>query len=734
MLGMQSFDPKLAGVHPSIEIDAGASETMPAYIPRGIDVKLRSLLLASEDKKFLLLLGSSSAGKTRAAYEGVRTTLPGYDVLLPTNTQEILWLLGQKLKRPTVVWLDELQRYLADGDGSSLDRGDLLALWSLNKPVIVVGTMWPDRYQSIVNSKVTDSLADKSDRARQLLSMAQVMYVEDELTPTELAAARELAQRDQRIEVALQDQHYGVTQVLAGAPDLVDRWTHASPRNRSVITAAVDIRRLGVSSPITDSLLRVAAQIYMSEEEMGRAPADWYESAIAYAVAPLKGATSALIPVARSVGAVDGYLLADYLTQHGERARASIVIPEPLWDIAANHVHGARDLEALGDAAQMRGFFKYAEGSLRRSLARGNPLAGKLLGMMLVEQERTAEALDVFKSSAATGHPECVAILLEYMEELAPAEALLELRKVADAGTQLPHHDARTSLAWLLYKSGDADAAEEEFQRSISEGRRGAHAAYAHFLERLGRSDEADTQFLLAARAGSHTYYEVSAGRQAERGRIQEAEALYQEASARGDAENSRRWWSRLLVKHGRHEDARKLGGPPGEVELHIGYCFKHSGDLAGALKMFLEADRLGNIWGQLEATELLEKQGRFDDAFTLRVKTAERLGSNWGFAGLVDHLARRDYLDVAVAITEAFAETGRIICSDDLGRALIRHGRIKEAMTMYKRSALSATDGSEVHSFLLALSENGYENLAALVRREGFGLPDDPGLWETGR
>ncbi|MBM0277437.1 tetratricopeptide repeat protein [Micromonospora tarensis] len=734
LLSMKSFDPKLAGVHPSIEISGQETQrTMPVRIPREVDVRIQELLDASENQKFLLLIGGSSAGKTRAAYEGVRASLPTYEVLLPSNTQDILWLLGQKLKRPVVVWLDELQRYLGEGNGLRLNKGHLLALWSLNRPVVVVGTMWPDRYQSFVNPGHVDSVSDKSERARQLLNLAQVLYVEDRFSPTELSAAKELAKKDPRIKVALNDRTYGVTQVLAGAPDLVARWTYASPRAKAVITAAIDICRMGISGPLTDSLLRTAAQIYMSDEEKARAPADWYESVIAYAVAPLKGATSALIPVSSSAGSVEGYHLADYLTQHGEGARRSVAIPDALWDIAANNIHDANDLASLGDAAQLRGLYKFAEAALRRSFARGNATAANLLGMMLLDQERESEGLEVLRAGAATGDPGTLETFLDHIQYIHAPEAIGEIRKVADAGIELPHSDARVRLARMLEDAENIESAEEQFQQSISEGRKGAHSSYAYFLDRLGRPDEASEQFLLAARHGETFYYRTSAERLAKQGKMSEAEALYREASARGDG-RSQQWWTGLLISHGRYNDARELGCPAGDVELEIGHSFERAGNLTDALDQYLTASRLGNFWGNLAATELLEKQGRFDEALPLRVKAAKRLSLDHGLFGLVDHMARRGNLDAALAFFEACAEQGHLVCSDELGRALIREGRIREAMMMYRRSALVGTDGSEVNSFCRALSEHGYKDLAEMLRRDGFELHEDLDIWEPKR
>jgi hypothetical protein len=69
-------DPRLLGVHAAIAVPGAPEDQLPKYVPRdadggepGIRVKIAA---AAERGGFLVLVGGSSVGKTRCAYEAVR--------------------------------------------------------------------------------------------------------------------------------------------------------------------------------------------------------------------------------------------------------------------------------------------------------------------------------------------------------------------------------------------------------------------------------------------------------------------------------------------------------------------------------------------------------------------------------------------------------------------------------------------------------------------------------------
>lgn len=75
--------PRLLGVHASIQVDPAASE-LPAFVPRDFDTDLRTAVnAAAEQGGFVLLVGGSSVGKTRALFEAVRAELSEWWLVHP---------------------------------------------------------------------------------------------------------------------------------------------------------------------------------------------------------------------------------------------------------------------------------------------------------------------------------------------------------------------------------------------------------------------------------------------------------------------------------------------------------------------------------------------------------------------------------------------------------------------------------------------------------------------------
>ena len=75
-------DPRRLGVHAAISVPGVSDEVPPEYVPRDVDaaehgVRAR-MAAAAERGGFVLLVGGSSVGKTRCAFEAVKTLLPDW--------------------------------------------------------------------------------------------------------------------------------------------------------------------------------------------------------------------------------------------------------------------------------------------------------------------------------------------------------------------------------------------------------------------------------------------------------------------------------------------------------------------------------------------------------------------------------------------------------------------------------------------------------------------------------
>jgi len=214
--------PRLLGVHASIQIDPAATD-LPVYVPRDLDADLRTAISAAAAQGgFVLLVGGSSVGKTRALFEAVRVLLPEWWLVHPADADEIREFARAPTPR-TVMWLDELQRYL--NQPGALPAGSVRAL--VTAGVVVAATVWPDEYGVRVASRQPGQ-PDPYANDRDLLGIAEVVTVADTFSAAERRRAEALA-ADRRIRIALDTPGAGFTQVLAAGPELVRWWEHRLP-------------------------------------------------------------------------------------------------------------------------------------------------------------------------------------------------------------------------------------------------------------------------------------------------------------------------------------------------------------------------------------------------------------------------------------------------------------------------------------------------------------------------
>ena len=281
-------DPRRLGVHAAISVPGVPDETPPEYVPRDADGGghgVRAAAAAAAERGgFVLLTGGSSAGKTRSAAEAVKAELPDWWLVHPAGPGQVAELAADPPSR-TVLWLDELQRYLDGTDG--LTGGVMRALLNALGPVVIIGTLWPDRHAAYTAVPVPGG-SDPRAREREVLGLAAVIRISAEFSPAEQDRARAAAARDPRLQAALAVPEYGLTQTLAAAPQLVARWEDAqetAPYAWAVLTAALDAARLGAAAPLTAGFLRAAAPGYCTSTQQARAPRDWLERALAYATA-----------------------------------------------------------------------------------------------------------------------------------------------------------------------------------------------------------------------------------------------------------------------------------------------------------------------------------------------------------------------------------------------------------------------------------------------------------------
>jgi tetratricopeptide (TPR) repeat protein len=446
---VRDWDPLLLGVHRPIQVQ-DAQGDLPTYVQRDVDNQVRTLIRrgAVSGGCFLLLVGDSSVGKTRSAFEALAAEVPHWWFLHPTSSTDIEALAADS-DRNTVVWLDEIQRILSDG----LTAGTVRVLLTTDHPVLLVGTMWPGPYQQLTTLPADDRTHDPYGRHREVLRLATVVRLSETLSPEELDRAGVAAATDSRLAAALASR-YGVIRALAAVPALLRRWEGVpNALCRVIITAAVDAVRLGVQAPLSAELLRDAVVDDLTPAERANAVPEAWDAALTYTTRELDGAASVLEPVGTSLGVTDGYRVADFLVEYIGRARTAIVPPASAWESYCSHVSAGTDMYTLGYAAEQRMLLRYAEHLYRNC---GTVEGWLALGYLLFRQHRPDEALAAWR--------EALALDMDHLDDLV---------------------DELDSMGW-------PDIAESILRAAVDLGELDACHGLANRLDERGRAEEAD--------------------------------------------------------------------------------------------------------------------------------------------------------------------------------------------------------------------------------------------------
>jgi len=461
-------DLRRLGVHAAISVPGAAAGALPEYVPRDADAARAGVragvAAAAERGGFVLLVGGSSVGKTRCAAEAIRALVPDWQLVHPAGPAEVAALADAPPPR-TVVWLDELQRYL-DGE-HGLTGGMVRALLGAPGPVMLIGTLWPDLYSTWTAVRTPGS-ADPHPREREVLGLADTVRIAPVFSPAEQDRARAAASRDPQLRAALAAGGHGLTQTLAAAPQLVARWEDARaahPYAWAVLTAALDAARLGARAPLTADLLRAAAPGYCTSAQQAEAPANWFERALAYATTKLHGAAAALSPAAAGMGQVAGYTAADYLLQHATRERRAMRVPASTWDAILSHVRDPADTARLAASARNRLLYRYAIPLCQRAADAGDRYAAMELADLLEERGDLDGAVSVVRVLADAGDSNAAGQLAWLLKERGDLDGL---RVLADAGDS----NAARLLASLLVPSVSCAGWEITLSRQALLGRK----------------------------------------------------------------------------------------------------------------------------------------------------------------------------------------------------------------------------------------------------------------------
>ncbi|MER5355325.1 tetratricopeptide repeat protein [Kitasatospora sp. NPDC002551] len=475
-------DPVLLGVHPAAAVpsEEGAADRVPAYVPRDADGELREALARGG---FVLLVGDSTAGKSRSAWEAMRATLGDHLLLVPKDREALPALVALAAReRRCVLWLNDLEGYLGAGGLRREDLGRLLGEDGHHR--VVLATLRTAE-EALLTGEDEDRGAPK--HAAEVIRQAHRVYLSRLFSTAESDRAR-LRAWDPRIESALTlGGGYGLAEYLAAGPDLLRLWQDAwspntsahapgHPRAAALVTAAVDIRRAGHAASMPRALVEAAHAYYLERHGGERLRPEPPEEAWEWATRPRRATTALLQRSGDRVGVFD------YLLDVAQRAAGpTALVPEPVVRLIVTGADPA-DAERAAATAYAQGRYELAVTGWRRAAAAPGPDA-------LNSRNNAARAL------RRLGRP---------------AEALAEHRAVAAARTATlgaAHPDTlivRDNLANVLRDLGRVEEAEAEHRAVLAllTEVRGPEDAFTLFsrdnhavaLREMGRPAEAESE------------------------------------------------------------------------------------------------------------------------------------------------------------------------------------------------------------------------------------------------
>ena len=536
-------DPIDLEVHPAGDGMRDAVATMPGYVRREHDEQLAQVVAraTSGQSAMVVLVGTSSAGKTRACWEAIQpladTGWRLWHPFDPTRAEAALAEV-QRVGPRTVVWLNEAQHYFDAGERLAAALHTLLTDAKC-APVLILGTLWPEFDQAYA-SFPQPGHADRFARTRELLAGRRVT-VPDAFDKNALQAAAELAEAGDRLMADVLEREHGgqIAQHLAGAPELLRRYRDAHAPAKALLQVAMDARRLGVSLHLPLGFLAHAALGYLPAHEAERLEEDWLESALAELAQPVHGNLAPLrrireIPNYGTPGSGQEvvtapagplYRLADFLEQHGRQERGAMCPPASFWHGAYTSFTDDEVLMSLGRAAENRFRFQWADAFYRRVADAGDLNALESLADLQARLGND-DAVEQFARRAAEGGD--VTILLGIAQTFATCaeseRALRVYQAAADAGSA----EALRCLGELKEWAGEYEEAELLYGRAIGAGDTAALAYMARIRRRERDLDGAQAlRDQLVSTVGSAMVV-AQVGKALERtGDVEAAELLY---------------------------------------------------------------------------------------------------------------------------------------------------------------------------------------------------------------
>lgn len=592
------------GVHPSL--------IRIPYLKRDIEGEI---LDAIEGNQPVLVVGPSMAGKTRMAAKLVQECFPDRQVVMPDVPDGLATLMAAGgIPQYAVIWLDDLDRYIADPKHLKTRWLDELS----EAGNFIIATMRASQYEAFQPSE------GMPKTQWETLSKFQKVHLINESQEQARLAARVA---DPRLRQGILE--YGLGTYVGGGYIARERFfggKSTNPVGAALIRAAIDWQRTGIAETIPHDILMAALPEYVGaansqlDDEVLSGAMAWASDA-----KPLGGRAGLLIK------AGDSWRPFDFLVD--EAAAAGDPIPRKMWQLVVKHDAPAARLNFAGLTAHFNNQADIADKLFYRAAVAGDPEGMANWAKTLNLRDRFAEALEYYRRSADAGSSHgMTGVGIALMAEGNYNEAAAYLRKAAE---EYGNPDGMANLGTLLLRQGNVTEATEWYRRSSEAGSAYGMANYGAELMKLGRDEEAEVLFRRAAAMNSAGgLYELSeiyakqgddehserlarravaggnpsamlkmAGIMIQRGKVPEAEKLYRRAAERGPGFLAN--LGRFLAEQGRTEEAEsvlKRAADLGKPYAHhcLGVISAGKGELGKAMEHYRIAIGDGSNFGDL--------------------------------------------------------------------------------------------------------------------------------------
>ncbi|MFF9771008.1 hypothetical protein ACF1GT_31280 [Streptomyces sp. NPDC014636] len=696
-------DPFGLEIHEAISV--GDDDTQDSPLPRYFHRSFDDLLDTAVDRArgghsvIKVLVGDSSTGKSRAAYEAVKRLPEDWRLWHPAGQDDLLRSLDSVAPR-TVLWLNEINRYLLSDspvrDEQIAGRLAQLLHDSERAPVLILGTAWYEHWAAMTMAPRNERIRARSLLARDCIRVPET-FSEDELR----TLAAEPGRTDDRMLQAARLAESGhVIQYLAGGPAQLERYEMGSPTARAVLQAAMDARRFGHGLDLTAAFLEAAAAAYLTPLQRDVAPRHWFRQAVEYLSTPCRGVRGPLAPVP-GFSATDAqnpshFRLSDFIEMYAWRHRRTVCPAGEFWAAGEQHSVGAKDKAALSRAALARGRTTEAESLAMAAAAEGDGAALFAFAEWLAKHGKGEDALPYHELAAEAGDAHAQIFLAWRHEEagrLDDAEAWY--RKAAQAGEGF---DAVVGIASVLSERGQAKAAAELYASVLKRGFFGARAVeyQARWLAGRGRHELALLLTRWSFEAGNTEAFTGLAWRYRYEDTQRAVDVLLY-AMAAGDTNAPRElaWIHEEEGDSARADHFCAVAVSLGETNAlrGLGMIRRSKGDHRSAAALFWRAYNLGLDDALLELAALREKEDNHRQAERL-YRRALREGQDYAAHHLVRILETSGRTrqaeelaggspDLLRALARARADRGEPEAAEDLLTGLIIRGEVELLVTV---------------------------------------------------